>query len=135
MQCITFSLKILLGRGCSGRQKVSNNLVKYFTYSDTVKSKLKFNLIDKYIAFLETSLNYFCLVYCHSNEIYLAVVGRWCFKFLPWPLQGPPCSFVVCASQLVWILVSLNLNRVPEVFSLTLPQFIFSIPVHDSYQI
>ena len=43
------------------RRKVSKDLVEYFTYSDTVKSKLKFNLVGKYIAFLETSLNYFFL--------------------------------------------------------------------------
>ena len=55
------SPNLLLGRGYSGRHKVSNNLVEYFMYSGTVESKLEFNLIGKYIAFLETSLNYFFL--------------------------------------------------------------------------
>ena len=55
------SPNLLLGGGSSGRRKVSNDSVEYFTYSDTVESKLEFNLIGKYIAFLETSLNYFFL--------------------------------------------------------------------------
>ena len=47
------SPNLLLGGGSSGRRKVSNDSVEYFTYSDTVESKLEFNLIGKYIAFLK----------------------------------------------------------------------------------
>jgi len=67
------SPNLLLGGGSSGRWKVSNDSVEYFTCSDTDESKLEFNSIGKELLRLPWKNHWIIsLVCCHSHGTYLA---------------------------------------------------------------